>query len=102
MTFADIPAGSAVFLDADMSSLYYFAPESDIRASYVEELMERVSRGEIAGFHFEPCSGRRRTPPDDLARQPDMYGWPMTGIASTACSGTLPSLGSLTRFPPGG
>jgi predicted nucleic acid-binding protein len=94
MTFADIPAGSAVFLDANVF-VYYFAPEPTF-GLVCRELMERVSRGEIAGFTSSHVLG-------DVAHRlmtyeaADMYGWPMTGIAYRLQRHPA-ELGSLTRF----
>ncbi len=48
MTFTDIPAGTAVFVDANVL-VYHFMPEPALGAA-CRDLLERFARQELAGF----------------------------------------------------
>jgi predicted nucleic acid-binding protein len=48
MIFPDIPAGCAVFLDANVL-VYYFVPDP-VFGPACRDLLDRIFRGEIAGF----------------------------------------------------
>ncbi len=78
MNLADIPAGSAVFLDANIF-VYYFAPDPQFGLA-CRALLERVSRNEIAGFTSSHvlCDVAHRLMTYEAAAK---YGWAMTGIA---------------------
>jgi predicted nucleic acid-binding protein len=78
MIFPDIPAGSAVFLDANVF-VYCFVPDP-VLGPACRDLLVRVSRGEISGITSSDVLG-------DVAHRlmtyeaAGMYGWPMQGIA---------------------
>lgn len=78
MNFVDIPIGTSVLIDANVL-VYHFAPHPVFLAS-CQELLERVSLGEIAGFTSSDAA-------NDAAHRlmtieaADTYGWPMNGIA---------------------
>jgi predicted nucleic acid-binding protein len=48
MTFADLPAGAAVFVDAN-TLVYHFQPHPALGAACTD-LVERIERQELAGF----------------------------------------------------
>lgn len=78
MIFADVPVGTSLFVDANIF-VFHFAPHPILQRP-CQELLERISRGQIAGF---TSSGVL----NDIAHRlmtyeaADKYGWPMTGIA---------------------
>src|SRR4051794_21971265 len=79
MIFADIPAGSAVFLDAN--TLVYAIMAHSAFATACTELLDRIENQDLQGFTssaavsetvhkamtFEAC---------------DRFGWPAQGVAS--------------------
>jgi predicted nucleic acid-binding protein len=70
MTFANIPAGISVFLDANVF-LFHFA---------AQDLLERILRGELTGFtstHMLTEMGHRLMTIEAMKVQP----WPVAGIA---------------------
>ena len=77
MIFANIPTGASVFIDANV--LVYHFGQHPILQPRCQQLLERVSRGEIAGLTSSPVLS-------DVAHRlmtmeaADKYGWPMTGI----------------------
>jgi predicted nucleic acid-binding protein len=78
MTFADIPAGEAVFVDANVF-IYYFRPDP-VLGSACEQLLQRIDSGNIQGFtsaHVVSEMAHRLMTDEALQR----FGWPMTGIA---------------------
>jgi len=78
MTFADLAAGSAVFLDANI--LVYFAIPDPMFGPACRALMERISRNEILGLtssHVLSNVAHRLMTYEAAV----VYGWSMTGIA---------------------
>jgi predicted nucleic acid-binding protein len=79
MTFAHIPAGVAVFLDAN-PLIYHFANDPKYGAACTQ-LVERVELQHLAGFTTAHVLG-------DVAHRLmtleaiDRFGWPLAGIAS--------------------
>jgi predicted nucleic acid-binding protein len=79
VTFLDIPAGAIVFVDSNVL-VYHFGPHPVLQAP-CQQLLERTSRGEIAGVTSAAVLS-------DLAHRlmtieaAAKYGWPMTGIAA--------------------
>ena len=78
MIFADIPSGANVFIDAN-ALIYHFAPHP-ILQPICEQLLMRVSTGEIAGLTSSAVLSNvaHRLMTYEAA---DKYGWPMAGIA---------------------
>ena len=78
MTFADIPTGSSVFIDANVF-VYHFVSDPAFGPP-CRDLLDRVSRNEVAGFSSSSVLS-------DVAHRlmtydaVDTYGWPMAGIA---------------------
>ena len=52
MTFANIPAGESVFLDANIF-VYYFAPHPAFGPA-CDQLVQRIGNGALAGFTSTP------------------------------------------------
>jgi predicted nucleic acid-binding protein len=78
MTFADIPAGAAVFVDAN-TLVYHFVPEPRLGAA-CRDLLERFARQELLGFtsaHVVSNVGHRLM----TLEAADRFGWPIAGIA---------------------
>jgi predicted nucleic acid-binding protein len=75
---ADIPAGTVVFLDANIF-VYHFVPHPLLGHS-CRDLLQRISRGEIGGI---TSSGVLSNAAHRLMtyEASDTYGWPMDGIA---------------------
>jgi predicted nucleic acid-binding protein len=94
MNFVDIPIGTSVFIDANVL-VYHFAPHPIFLAP-CQELLERVSLGEIAGFTSSDVASdaAHRLMTIEAA---DMYGWPMNGI-SYRLQRHSNELKALTRF----
>src|SRR5438105_15084326 len=94
MTFPDVPAGSAVFLDANVF-VYHFIPDP-VFGPACRDLLDRVSSGGIAGFTSSDVLG-------DVAHRlmtyeaADTFGWSMTGIAYRLQQHPT-ELKALTRF----
>ena len=78
MTFADIPAGSAVFVDANIF-VYHFVSDPGFGPP-CRALFDRISRGEVVGFTSSDTvsDAAHRLMTIEAA---DTYGWPMSGIA---------------------
>jgi len=77
MTFLDIPAGDAVFLDANVF-VYDFTP-NPMLGPPCRELLERVLRQEVAGVtssHVLSNVAHRLM----TIEAADKFGWPMAGI----------------------
>lgn len=78
MKFADIPAGTAVFVDAN-PLVYHFAPEPVLGPACCE-LLDRIARGEIAGFtssHVLSNVAHRLMTIEAMTT----FGWVLPGIA---------------------
>ncbi len=79
MTFNDIPAGAAVFLDANVL-IYHFSNHPRHGASCTN-LVERIERKDVQGFTSADCLA-------DVAHRLMMIeargrlGWPATGLAA--------------------
>ncbi len=79
MTFADLPAGAAVFLDAN-TFVYHFIADPSYGAACTS-LLERLERQEIEGWtspHILAEVSHRLMTIEACA----MFGWPYQGIAS--------------------
>lgn len=78
MTFADIPAGESVFIDAN-TFVYHFLPEPRLGPA-CRDLLERFARQELLGFssaHVVSNVAHRMMTLEAV----DRFGWPMTAIA---------------------
>jgi len=78
MTFADLPAGAAVFLDAN-TFVYHFIADPSYGAACTS-LLERLERQEIEGWtspHILAEVSHRLMTIEACA----MFGWPYQGIA---------------------
>ena len=78
MTFTDIPAGTAVFVDANVL-VYHFLPEPAL-GSACRTLLERFARQELAGLtsaHVVSNVAHRIMTLEAVAQ----FGWPAGGIA---------------------
>jgi predicted nucleic acid-binding protein len=78
MTFADIPNGAQVFLDAN-TLIYHFTAHPDF-GSPCSDLLDRVDRTEIAGStaaHVVSEMAHRLM----TIEASQIYGWPFAGIA---------------------
>ena len=78
MTLADIPGGTAVFLDANIF-VYHFAPHPVLHLP-CQELLERCAAQELVGYtsaHVLTNVAHRTMTLEAI----DRFGWPMTGIA---------------------
>jgi predicted nucleic acid-binding protein len=79
MTFTDIPAGAAVFLDANV--LVYATTSHPAYGVACEGLLDRIEHQDIQGFTSSPVLA-------DVAHRLmtmeacDRFGWPVQGIAS--------------------
>src|SRR3989304_6711194 len=78
MMFPDIPAGSAVFLDANIF-VYYFAPDPPLGPP-CRDLLDRISHNELAAFTSSNVLSNvaHRLMTYEAA---DKFGWPLTGTA---------------------
>ena len=79
MTFADIPAASAVFLDAN-TFIYHFAPDP-ILASPCTDLLIRAKKQEVEGYtstHVISEVAHRLMTIEAIKT----FGWPVAGIVS--------------------
>jgi predicted nucleic acid-binding protein len=78
MTFADLPAGAAIFLDANVF-VYHFTAHPQFGAASTQ-LLERIDNGEFGGTTSTAVIA-------DLYHRlmtleaSDLLGWPMNGIA---------------------
>jgi predicted nucleic acid-binding protein len=77
MTFADIPAGQAIFIDANIL-IYYFRPDP-VLGSACDQLLQRIENQEIDGFTSSHVLSEtaHRLMTDEASQR---FGWPMTGI----------------------
>lgn len=78
MTFASIPLGSQVFIDAN--TLIYYSAADPTYGDACKEFMERVARREIEGFtsaHVLGDHAHRVMTLEAIAQ----FGWPVKGIA---------------------
>jgi len=78
VTFTDIPAGTAVFVDANVL-VYHFLPEPAL-GSACRTLLERFARQELAGLtsaHVVSNVAHRIMTLEAVAQ----FGWPAGGIA---------------------
>jgi predicted nucleic acid-binding protein len=79
MTFANIPAGIALFLDAN-PLVYNFAPDP-VYGPACRQLLERIERQEITAFastHVLSDVAHRLMTLEAITR----FGWPAAGIAN--------------------
>jgi len=79
MTFAHIPAGTAIFLDAN-TLVYHFANEPMYGAACTQ-LLKRVEQGHLEGFtsaHVIADVAHRLMTLEAIA----LWGWPPAGIAA--------------------
>jgi predicted nucleic acid-binding protein len=79
MTFANLPAGSLLFIDAN-TFIYHFTPEP-VLGPACRSLLERIARQEVTGMtsaHVPTNVAHRLMTIEAMAR----YGWPEAGIAS--------------------
>jgi predicted nucleic acid-binding protein len=94
MTFADLPAGAAVFLDAN-TLVYHFQPHPAFGAACTD-LVERIEHQQLAGFtstHVLSELAHRLMTLEACA----LFGWPFAGIAQRL-RGHPAQVQSLTRF----
>ena len=78
VTLADIPAGAAVFLDANVF-VYHFAPHPVLHLP-CQRLLERCAEEELVGYtsaHVMTNVSHRTMTLEAI----DRFGWPVTGIA---------------------
>jgi predicted nucleic acid-binding protein len=78
MTFADLPAGAAVFVDAN-TLVYHFQPHP-VLGAICTDLVERIERQELAGFtstHVLSEVAHRLMTLEACSA----FGWPFAGIA---------------------
>lgn len=78
MTFADIPAGVAVFVDANIF-IYYFGADP-ILGPACKQLLERIEHQEMEGFTSAQVLGdvMHRLMAQEACL---VFGWPVAGIA---------------------
>ena len=79
MTFAHIPAGTAIFLDAN-TLVYHFANEP-MYGTACTQLVKRVEQGQLEGFtstHVIADVAHRLMTLEAIA----LWGWPPVGIAA--------------------
>jgi predicted nucleic acid-binding protein len=79
MTFADIPPGQAVFVDAN-TLVYHYIPHPTLQSACTA-LLERIARQEINGFSSTAILSdvaHRVMTMEAIA----VYGWPAAGIAN--------------------
>src|SRR5262245_48553602 len=79
MTFADVPAGASVFLDAN-APIYHFSAHPQYGAACTR-LLERIELHEIQGFvsaHVLADVAHRLMTLEAMSR----LGWPATGLAA--------------------
>ncbi len=77
LTLADIPAGAAVFLDANIL-VYHFAPHP-VFQPHCQKLVERCSTAELTGYtsaHVVSNVAHRMM----TVEATDRFGWPAAGI----------------------
>jgi predicted nucleic acid-binding protein len=78
VTFADIPSGSSVFLDANIL-VYHFVPDP-VFGPLCRDLLDRISQREVSGLtssHVLTNVAHRLMTIEATAK----FGWPMKGIA---------------------
>ncbi|MBY0522182.1 MAG: type II toxin-antitoxin system VapC family toxin [Gemmataceae bacterium] len=77
MTFADIPAGQVVFIDANIF-IYYFRPDP-VLGSACAQLLQRIENGEIDGITSSHILSEtvHRLMTNEASQR---FAWPMTGI----------------------
>jgi predicted nucleic acid-binding protein len=78
MTLADVPAGAALFLDANIL-VYHFAPEPAFGPD-CDSLIRRIEMGELSGLtstHVLSETAHRLMATEAIA----LFGWPYAGIA---------------------
>jgi uncharacterized protein len=78
MTFADLPAGTSVFVDAN-TFVFHFQPHP-VFGPACTELLERVERQELSGFTSTHVLGEvaHRLMAIEASQR---FAWPFTGIA---------------------
>ncbi|NUQ61137.1 MAG: type II toxin-antitoxin system VapC family toxin [Pirellulales bacterium] len=94
MTFQDLPAGAAVFLDAN-TLVYHFEPHP-VLGLPCTDLIERIENQDLRGFtsaHVVTETAHRLMTLEACA----MFGWPYPGIAQRL-RGHPAQVQSLTRF----
>lgn len=90
MIFSDIPAGAALFIDAN-TLVYHFTPNPALGPA-CRQLLDRIARGELTGYvstHTVTDMAHRLMTLEAVSR----FGWPMTGI-SQRLAGTPPTSSS--------
>jgi predicted nucleic acid-binding protein len=94
MTFASIPSGSQVFIDAN--PLVYHATADPTYGAVCKQLLERVARREIEGFTSAHalCDVAHRVMTLEAISQ---FGWPARGIVNRLRQHSA-EVQSLTRF----
>lgn len=78
MTFADIPQGTRVFVDAN-PLVYHFAPDP-VYGAACRQFLERIEQQEIVAFtttHIVSDVAHRLMTVEAITR----FGWPVVGIA---------------------
>ncbi|HUG92982.1 MAG TPA: hypothetical protein VML55_19235 [Planctomycetaceae bacterium] len=99
MTFAAIPSGHDVFLDAN--TFVYFFSQHPAWGAACEQLLERVARQEIRGFTstyvLSEMAHRLMT-----IEAMDAFGWPVaTGLTQLASNDAdFDRVPGLTRYSP--
>jgi predicted nucleic acid-binding protein len=79
MTFADIPAGTAVFLDANVF-VYYFGPDP-VFGPPCKQLLDRIEQKEVEGYisaHVLVEISHRLMTLEAMSK----FGWAMQGMAN--------------------
>jgi predicted nucleic acid-binding protein len=79
MTFADIPAGTAVFLDAN-TFVYHFGPDP-LYGSACTALLDRMEHQEIQGFTSSTVLAEVAHRLMTIEAQ-QVFGWPPAGMAN--------------------
>jgi predicted nucleic acid-binding protein len=78
MTFADVPTGQSIFVDANIF-LYYFRPDPVLAPPY-DQLLQRIENGDIQGFTSAHVLNEmvHRLMTEEAHQR---FGWPMNGMA---------------------
>lgn len=94
MTFADLPAGESVFVDAN-TLIYHFAADPQYGAACTD-LVKRIERKQLLGFassHVLSDVAHRLMTIEAIL----VYGWPIPGIAQRLRRNHA-EIAKLTRF----
>lgn len=78
MTFGELPAGQALFIDANIL-VYYFRPDP-VLGPACEQLLQRIENQDLYGFTAAHVLSEtaHRLMTDEASQR---FAWPMTGIA---------------------